>query len=221
MPQARGGRRLRPIADISLRKTGVDLVRRSVNDGKDSPLLDYFLISHGMAEYRDGRFPAAEEILRPFGPANEPGVTYGATAQCYRAMALFRLGRADEAREVFSAANARTRHPPADDVGWVAGNAGHDDLFYWLPARKPKLCSPKPGRRRSSRPLLPATRKQLPESVESPRPSATQRTTTRSRSSVPCQTAVALDCHSSRYSRKPICGEATHISATRISRFVR
>jgi serine/threonine protein kinase len=127
---------IRPIADPSLRKAVLELVRRAVKEGKDSPWLAYFQISLGMAEFRDGGFAEAEKILRPFGPANEPSVIMGATAQFYRAMTLFRLGRADEARGVFAAASARMSPPPADDAELMAGKPGHDVLILWLACKE-------------------------------------------------------------------------------------
>jgi hypothetical protein len=83
------------------------------------------------------------------GPPNAfvPG-----TSDFYRAMSLFRQGKADEARTVATAAAAMMKPLPADDQNPLAGGPNHDELILWLAYKEAKAMIDSTGRRRRSKP---------------------------------------------------------------------
>jgi len=93
---------------------------------------EWTLLSPGMAEYRNGNYAAADQVLLDAGKANPNNPHVTGTAAFYRAMSLFRQGNKDEARKVAIAATAKMKPLPKDEQNPLAGNANHDDLILWL-----------------------------------------------------------------------------------------
>jgi serine/threonine protein kinase/formylglycine-generating enzyme required for sulfatase activity len=87
------------------------------NDWSKSKSVCWFYLDNGMAEYRAGRFaPALGRLDESAEAARGTGtVTCLALADLFRAMALARTGRTDEARAVLkAAADAMRQHAPPD-----------------------------------------------------------------------------------------------------------
>jgi hypothetical protein len=88
----------------------------------------------GVAEYRNGHYPAANEALdaaaRTALEGDRPRIQ--GTSGFYRAMSLFRQGQETEARQLFTETEAKMKPlPPAE--GWpLTEGADHDDLILWL-----------------------------------------------------------------------------------------
>jgi serine/threonine protein kinase len=78
--------------------------------------LPWFELAVGLAEYRNGDYAAAEQILTiaEQGMAGKRGEAQY-TARLFRSMCLFQQGRAEEARQVFSEAEARMPKLPKDE----------------------------------------------------------------------------------------------------------
>jgi serine/threonine-protein kinase len=108
----------------------------------DTPARDNALsqIAEGLYEYREGRFGAAVEVLRPFSEASGPrssDIGTGALGGIIRAMAYARLGKADEARRQFANAEAARNRAPFDpgSTGPLPGN-WNDWLRYYTLRRE-------------------------------------------------------------------------------------
>src|SRR5262249_12178326 len=94
----------------------------------------------GMAKYRSGSFVEADATLRAAANGakklNDPQLP--GTATFYRAMALFRQGKEDEARKLAIEAAAQMKPLPKDDKNPLAGGASLDDLMLWLAYKEAK-----------------------------------------------------------------------------------
>ncbi len=121
---------LRPTNDKAQREASLALARRAVELGKNSPVLPYFKMALGMAEYRNGNFAAADEAL-VFAVDKGP-VDVSPTAAFYRAMSLFRQGKKAEAGQLATKAAAKMKPLPADEKKPFAGNADVGDLIMWM-----------------------------------------------------------------------------------------
>ena len=114
------------------------LARKGVELGKGGQWWEWKLLSLGMAEYRSGHYAAALEALdaaAQAGPNNRWVTGIGAF---YRAMSLFRQGKANEARRLALAAAATMKPLPKDEKNPLADNATHDDLILWLAYKEAK-----------------------------------------------------------------------------------
>lgn len=99
-------------------------------------------LAAGMAEYRNGNDAAAITALLRVGPDSEPAWLYG-TTKFYRAMALFRQGKTEEARKLASETAAKMKPLPSDEknpISWVeTSNDRHvDNLILWLAYKEAK-----------------------------------------------------------------------------------
>jgi WD40 repeat protein len=124
--------------DAATHEAALVLARRAVQRGASHPYLPYFQLALGMAEYRCGHFAEAEAALQTaarLGPRQKglPG-----TSGFYRAMCLYREGKAEEARKVALAAAAKMSPLPANEENPLAGNVSHDDLIQWLAYKEAK-----------------------------------------------------------------------------------
>ncbi len=103
-------------------------------DGPLSGLLNDKL-TLGMAEYRSGHFTETDAALNV---AQKIASLKTGTAAFYRAMSLFRQGKANEARKLATEATARMKPLPKDEKNPLAGGATTDDLILWLAYREAK-----------------------------------------------------------------------------------
>jgi eukaryotic-like serine/threonine-protein kinase len=129
---------LRPMQDSSRQQSSLALARQAVTLGKADPFLPWFQMTLGMAEYRSGNDATADQALRAAAEAGKNNPYLTDLAAFYRAMSLFRQGKADEARKLALAAAATMKPLPKDDNNPLAGNAGHDDLILWLAYKEAK-----------------------------------------------------------------------------------
>ncbi|HMO64620.1 MAG TPA: serine/threonine-protein kinase, partial [Verrucomicrobiota bacterium] len=111
---------LRPAADPEAAGRTLALARRAVERGADHAYLVWFRLALGMAEHRAGHHEAAESALlaaeyaaENYAPANRPRIQ--GPARFYRAMALFRLGRIEEARRLHADTAAAMSPLPTDE----------------------------------------------------------------------------------------------------------
>jgi eukaryotic-like serine/threonine-protein kinase len=120
---------LSPSANTSRLAVSLLLARKAVELGKGHQLLPWLQLALGMAEYRNGHFPEADEALIAAHIA-----PYGAF---YRAMSLFRQGKTDEARQLATAA-AATLQPPPNDAPDLRPDVNLEDVILWLAYKEAK-----------------------------------------------------------------------------------
>jgi eukaryotic-like serine/threonine-protein kinase len=122
---------LRPSADTAVLTKVLNLAWQAVELRRSSPLLPWYQLTLGLAEYRNGQYAAAEHTLVA---AEQTAGDYQTTARLFRAMSLFRQDRLEEARTLFSQAEAQMHPLPADErKPLVDGRmAYHDLLICWL-----------------------------------------------------------------------------------------
>jgi hypothetical protein len=95
-------------------------------------LLAYFQMALGMAEYRSGHYEAADDALFAAAELAENNDHVSATTAFYRAMSLFKLGKAAEARKLAFEAAFRMKYAPADEKNPLSGNYPTDVLILWM-----------------------------------------------------------------------------------------
>ena len=122
-----------PSTDKGELDAALALGRKAVELGNGG---DWNLLALGMAEYRGGNHVAADQALIAAAKAGAANPHVTSISAFYRAMSLFRQGKADEARELVVEAAAKMRPPPADEDNPLAGGASHDDLVAWLAHRE-------------------------------------------------------------------------------------
>jgi serine/threonine protein kinase/tetratricopeptide (TPR) repeat protein len=133
---------LRASPDAALLTKALTLARQGMELGKSDPSLPWYELGLGLAEYRNGQYAAAERPLTIAeqtagdNPVFSVGLQHQiqGTARLYRAMSLFRQDKVEEARKLFSQAEAQM--PPLskdESKPFVDGKpASHDDLIWWL-----------------------------------------------------------------------------------------
>jgi tetratricopeptide (TPR) repeat protein len=114
-------------AALALGRTGVNLYRGQ-----------WTLMSLGMAEYRSGNYPAADEALLAAVNLGQDNPHVPGTSAFYRAMTLFRQGKKDEARKLAIHAAAKMKPLPADEQNPLTGDAMYEDLILWLAYKEAK-----------------------------------------------------------------------------------
>jgi Tetratricopeptide repeat len=128
---------LRSSADQARRDGALALARSAVQLGAKHPLLAYFHMALGMAEYRGDHFAEADTVLAA-AMAEGAGTYTNGTGAFYRAMSLFRQGKQDEARQLATTAAATMKPLPKDEKDPLADNAYHDDLILWMAYKEAK-----------------------------------------------------------------------------------
>ena len=129
---------LRPSSDPQLIESAVTLARRAVDLGKDHPDLQGYQLGLGIAEYRHGNFPSANQALSTVEKAGKDERLVQDPARLFRAMSLFRQGKEAEARQLFAEVEAQMKPLPADERQPLANAAGHDDVIVWLAYKEAK-----------------------------------------------------------------------------------
>jgi eukaryotic-like serine/threonine-protein kinase len=139
---------LRPSSDVALTTNALHLAQRAVELGKTNSSLPGYQLSLGLAEYRSGQFAAAERsILAAEQTVGDHDEIQG-IAQMFHAMTLFRQNRLDEARKLFSQAEAQMPPLPKDESKpMVDGRTlDHDLLIWWLAYKEAKSVLNEPAR---------------------------------------------------------------------------
>jgi tetratricopeptide (TPR) repeat protein len=137
---------LRPSSDPQLIESAVTLARRAAELGKDHPYLEWYQMALGMAEYRHGNYPAADQALRAAEETVKGGALVQSTARLYHAMSLFQQGKEVEARQLFDKAVAQMKPLPTDEKQPLANGADADNVILWLAYKEAKaLLKPNPN----------------------------------------------------------------------------
>ena len=121
---------LRPSTNAVLLAKALNLARQAVELGKTDPLLPWYELGLGLAEYRKGRYSAAEQALAIAEHTAGDAHDILGTARLFRAMSLIRQDRPPEARKVFSHAEAEMPPFPKD---------GHQPPVYDKPVNQDVL----------------------------------------------------------------------------------
>lgn len=133
-----------PNEDKLLEEASVDLGRRAVQLMQADQWVFIHQLPLGMAEYRNGRFEAAEQALlaadegakkNPGGPC--PAAVRSAAA-FYRTMSLFRQGKTAEAANLLAQAQAAMKPLPADHMNPLVDGASYQDIVAWLAFKEAK-----------------------------------------------------------------------------------
>ena len=132
---------IRHSSDPQLLESAVTLSRRAVDLGKDHRFVEWYQMALGMAEYRRGNYPAADQELRAAEETDQGDPLVQGTARLYHAMSLFRQGREAQARQLFAEAVAQMKPLPADERQPLANGASADDVIVCLAYKEAKaLC---------------------------------------------------------------------------------
>jgi tetratricopeptide (TPR) repeat protein len=119
---------LRPSADPGELEAALELGRKA---GESGAPWGWFRLAHGMAAFRSGRLTEADQALK--AAADQFGDHYGVDiARFYLAMSLFKQGKLDEARQVFTEAAANMAPLPADEKNPTADGCEYDYPILWL-----------------------------------------------------------------------------------------
>ncbi len=124
---------LRPATDPQLRQTALALARRAVELGQADPALVWFQKGLGMAEYRNGHYPEADQMLSTAASAGPAIVT--TIANLYLAMSLFQQGKEAEASQLFTEVEGTMSPLPADKQ-WPLIYGDVNTLASWLTYRE-------------------------------------------------------------------------------------
>ena len=148
---------LRPIEDAATRKAVLDLARNGEERRTDAKYSQWWAcLSLGMAEYRSGQYPEAAAALdtaaKTSGDAGSAAsqARIEGTANFYLAMCLVRQGKADEARALFTATEAKMKPLPVDEQNPLADGADFNDLILWLAYKEAKALLAGAGEERPS-----------------------------------------------------------------------
>jgi tetratricopeptide (TPR) repeat protein len=131
---------LRPSTDAALLAKALHLAQRSVELGKSDPALPNYQLGLGLAEYRNGQFAGAEQILAIAEQKLDGDHEVLVTARLFRAMSLFRQDRPEEARKLFSLAEAQMPPLPQDESKPLVDGSlvSHDHLICWMAYKEAK-----------------------------------------------------------------------------------
>ena len=129
---------LRPSSNPQLLESAVTLARRAVDLGKNHPDLKWDQLALGMAEYRHGNFPAADQALSAAEEAGKDDRQVQGIARLFHAMSFFKQGKMAEARQLFGEAEAQMPPLPADEKQPLANGADADSVIVWLAYKEAK-----------------------------------------------------------------------------------
>jgi serine/threonine protein kinase/uncharacterized protein YjgD (DUF1641 family) len=131
---------LRPSTNAALLAKALNLARQAVELGKSDPLLPWYELGLGLAEYRNGRYSAAEQALTIAEQTAGDVHDILGTARLFRAMSLLQQDRPEEARKVFSQAEAEMPPFPKDDhePPVYDKSVNQDVLVCWLAYKEAK-----------------------------------------------------------------------------------
>jgi tetratricopeptide (TPR) repeat protein len=136
---------LRPIGDAGMRQAALEVARKVATPQAGKPPSPWYQMTLGMAQYRNGMFQEAADSLRSVLKlaAATPGMDkvdlIRGTTNLYLAMSLAQLGKADEARALLAATEAKMKPLPADETKPLAEKGtDHDDLIFWLAYKEAK-----------------------------------------------------------------------------------
>jgi tetratricopeptide (TPR) repeat protein len=131
---------LKPSTNAVLLAQALKIAQRGVEFQKGTPWLTWYQLALGMAQYRQGNYVEANDTLTAATRDAGKFQDVPPTASFYRVMCLFQLGRKDDARQLFTQAQAQmTPYPQDPNKPVVAGKAAsHDVIIAWLAYREAK-----------------------------------------------------------------------------------
>jgi serine/threonine protein kinase/tetratricopeptide (TPR) repeat protein len=131
---------LRPSDDAALMANALNLAQRAVELGKSSLSLPWYQLSLGLAEYRNGQYAAAERSMAVAEQTAGDRERLLGIAHMFHAMTVFRQDRPDEARKLFSQAEAQMPSLPKDETKPIVDGRSLDDdlLVWWLSYKEAK-----------------------------------------------------------------------------------
>ena len=138
---------LRPSADEAMLTNVLALAQHAMELGMSDALLPYYRLGLGLAEYRNGHSAAAEQALalteQTAGDYHDPRQI----ARLFRTLSLFRQDKPEEARKLFSQAEAEMPALPADQSKPLLDGkpASHDVLILWLAYKEAKAILKEPS----------------------------------------------------------------------------
>jgi hypothetical protein len=144
---------LRPSADAALLAKALNLAQRAVELGQTNSSLPSYQLSLGLAEYRNGQCAAAERNITAAEQTAGDHDDIQGIARLFHAMTVFRQDRAEEARKLFSQAEAQMPPLPKDESKpMVDGRPlSHDVLIWWLAYKEAKSVLNEPAAERESK----------------------------------------------------------------------
>jgi len=125
---------LRPSTDGALFAKALNLAQRAVELSKGRSALPSSQLTLGLAEYRSGQYAAAERSIAVAEQTVGDHDEIQGTAHMFLAMTLLRQDRVEEARKLFSQAEAQMPALPKDESKPIVGGRAlsHDVLIWWL-----------------------------------------------------------------------------------------
>jgi eukaryotic-like serine/threonine-protein kinase len=125
---------LRSSTDTALLAKALDLAQRAVELGQTNSSLPRYQLTLGLAEYRNGQNAAAERSIAAAEQTLGQHEDVQGIAHLFYAMTLFRQDRVEEARKIFSQAQAQMPPLPADESKPIVDGKtfDHDLLIWWL-----------------------------------------------------------------------------------------
>ncbi len=131
---------LRPSTNAVLLAKALQFARQAVELGKSDPLLPWYELGLGLAEYRNGQYAAAGQALTIAEHTAGDAHDILGTARLFRALSLLQQDKPEAARKVFSQAEAEmppfpkdAHQPPAYDKP-----VNQDVLICWLAYKEAK-----------------------------------------------------------------------------------
>jgi hypothetical protein len=108
--------------------------------GKGSSALPWYQLTLGLAEYRNGQYSAAERSLTIAEQTVGDHDDIQGIAHMFHAMTIFRQGRVEEARKLFSQAAAQVPPLPKDESKPIVDGRtfDHDLLIWWMSYKEAK-----------------------------------------------------------------------------------
>ncbi len=123
---------LRPLVDATMREQAYKLAQHAFGQRHLHREEGHYHLCLGMAEYRCGNFTAADAALLESERLCGGAYHVRDTSRFFRAMSLFRQGRAEEARKLFATAVADLPAPPPPVGQRPTSGVGHDIVIVWL-----------------------------------------------------------------------------------------
>ena len=123
-----------PNADTATFQNAVKLVSKAQEFGKDDPEFQGIArLTLGMVLYRAGEFAEAEAVLSTWKSFHEGYI--GGSSSFFLAMALFRQGNEEAARDLFAVAREKMSTRPEKEDEQIKG-MDHYHIFVWLACRE-------------------------------------------------------------------------------------
>jgi tetratricopeptide (TPR) repeat protein len=131
---------LRPSTNAFLLAKALELARLGVEIKKGAPGLPWYQMALGLAEFRSGQYAEAEQTLAVADQNAGKFTDIPAPCRFFRALSLYQIGRTNEARELFSQAEAQMPPLPEDSQKPVIDGkaASHDVVLGWLAYKEAK-----------------------------------------------------------------------------------